>query len=235
MLPYSHCRALALTAIATSFFGASFATAQTAITSGFDLSVDGPVFEVPFSLNDHYRVDVPLIFDPKGGPMTKNFATPRFETGAPIQIDALQPFPFVVNENFPLVAGVSNHRVSDWHEIILTPGWAWIRPGSSAFPALFPPGTSLITRDGLPWPSTDIPGSGDPNRIDVQFSPIEPGHVLDIHKALLWVGTTDNRIWGDNPNESFIRVLEYPTPEPSSFVLAGFAVVALLLARKRLR
>ena len=46
-------------------------------------------------------------------------------------------------------------------------------------------------------------------------------------QGVLWVGTDTQRIWGDDPTETGIVVLEYPTPEPSSMVLAAFGLVGL--------
>ena len=219
---------------------APFAVAGTAaITAGFNLGIPGPFLNIPFqTFNNSYQVDQPLIFSPAAGPIAKDFGSPVLVTGAPILLVGSQPLPFPVNENFPLEnpPGAIGQSVSDWHEVIITPGWHWIQPGDPSFPTLFPTGTSLITRDGLPWASTPIPSPAvDPTRIDVKFSPITPGHVLDVHKALVWVGTDANRVWGDGPNETFIQILEYPTPEPSSLVLASLAILGLLLSRKRWR
>jgi len=80
----------------------------------------------------------------------------------------------------------------------------------------------------------------DPSKIWVEFPPIFPGEVLDVHKALLWVGTPGNRVWGDFYSddggtfidESFIRVIEYPTPEPAT---AGLLLLGMVLAAGRRR
>jgi hypothetical protein len=206
------------------------------VTSGYNLLADGPVISVPSATlpGTGYQVDLDLTFDPAAGPMTKNFDTPRYVTGQPVSLIGSQPLPFLVTENFNLVGGRA--LVSDWHEQIVTPGWVWVTPGQSVpgFPNLFPEGQSLITRNAQSWPSTPIGGSSDPARIDVQFAPIPSGNILDVHKALMWVGVTGaNDIWGDGPNETTITVLEYPTPEPSSIVLAGLGLVSLFVARRR--
>jgi hypothetical protein len=62
----------------------------------------------------------------------------------------------------------------------------------------------------------------------VIFDAIETGHILDIHKGLLWVGTPENPIWGDSPDELAILVREYPTPEPSSWMLAAVGMTMLV-------
>ena len=75
----------------------------------------------------------------------------------------------------------------------------------------------------------------DPRKIWVEFAPINPGEVLDVHKALLFVGTPTNRIWGDatDGSEDFIRVIEYPTPEPATVGLLALGAVAAAARRRR--
>ncbi len=215
---------------------APFAAAQAPITSGFNMSGQGANLDVPFdATNADWLLETSLIFDPTAPPMTKFFETPRQVTGAPIILDSQQPQPFTIWEYFSLFPGTpggppTSMPVADWHEEIATPGWEWVLPGDPRFPGLFPPGDSLITQDGQPWPWEFIPhpdGTTDPGRLWVKFPPIDPGHVLDIHKALLWVGTDTQRFWGDGPNQTGIVVLEYPTPEPSSFLLAAFGLIGL--------
>jgi MYXO-CTERM domain-containing protein len=230
----------ALAVLLAGFWAVAPAHAQV-IISGFNQSLDpGPPLQVGF-FNDPngWHLEVSLLFEPTAPPMIKDFQSPHGPTGAPILLDATQPLPFLVTELFSILgtAGVpfSGQPVTDWHERILTPGWQWITPGDPNFPGLFPPGTSLITRDGQPWPSNPLPPLNDPTTVSVLFPPIDPGHVLDIHKALLWVGTDTQRIWGDDPSETFIRVIEYPTPEPSSFVLGAVGLAALAALRLRRR
>jgi hypothetical protein len=131
---------------------------------------------------------------------------------------------FPVDENFALPLTAPTKPVSDWHEIILTPGWEWVLPGSR----LYPTDISLITRDGVNWPWQHVdPNNLTPQEISVVFEAIEGGHVLDIHKGLLWVGTPDDLIWGDEPDETVILVREYPTPEPASWMLAVVGLTTL--------
>jgi hypothetical protein len=210
--------------------------ASAQITAGF--SLDQPPGDPIFVEYDpgelHYVLQMDLIFDPNAGPMEKHFQSPLHPTGGPILLDAQQPFAQPVWEEFVLVGGPP---VSDWHEEILTPGWHWTLPGTPGVP----PG-SLITKNGMPWPSTPIPmpGGMDPSKIWVEFPPISPPDVLDVHKALLWVGTPGNRTWGDNVlddgtnhDESIIRVLEYPTPEPATVLLMVGGCAALWFRRAR--
>jgi len=226
------------------------ATAQgTSIsrTSGFNLrsTHSSPVIPVEFNSSDlKYRLDVNLIFKPSAPPMNKIFRSPTDAAGHPIILDALQPFPLEVWEEFYLAGGPP---VSDWHEEILTPGWEWLLPGDSRIPDPIddPFGThaSLITKNGEPWYSRPIPmpsGVDDRQKVWVEFEPIPHGNVLDVHKALLWVGTTDNRNWGDGIlndgttfDERYIKVREYPTPEPTSFALLVLGALALLVYRRR--
>jgi len=77
--------------------------------------------------------------------------------------------------------------------------------------------------------------TGQPAIVKRSFSPIKPGHVFGINKALLWVGDGDNTIWGDDLSELYVNVLEYPTPEPSSIALATVGLVGLAAYRLRRR
>jgi PEP-CTERM motif len=202
--------------------------AWAVLLAGSGPGASAPII-VPFdSDNMQWVLTEQITFDPGAPGMEKHFGSPQSSTGGPILLDAFQPFPIPVWENFPLIGGLP---ISDWHEELLTPGWEWLIPD---------PG-GLITRNGVPWPSQINPNS-DPVTLWVDFPPIVPdpfgGVVLDVHKEMLWVGTPGNSIWGDGVDdsgttvdESFIRVLEYPTPEPASVVLMGFGALALL--RKR--
>lgn len=227
--------------LAIFVLGSSIAANAQVIISGYNDSIpSGPPLEVPFNqTGNQWFVQAGLLFEPTAPPMIKDFGTPRLPTGAPVLLDALQPLPFLVTEIFGIAGNPSipfgGQPVSDWHERILIPGWQWVIPGDPRFPGLFPEGTSLITRDNQPWPSVSLDPVLDPTTVNVLFPPIDPGHVLDIHKALLWVGTDTQRIWGDDPTETFIRVVEYPTPEPSSFVLGAAGLVALVALRLRRR
>jgi hypothetical protein len=198
---------------------------------------------------DHWHLQVDMIHDPSTGPMEKHFQSPFGATGGPILLDALQPFPQVLWEDILILPTTPTlgFPVSDWHEEILTPGWEWVTPddprviaGAPGFAGLFPAGQTLITRNGQPWPSFPIPMPNvDPSKLWVEFPPIFPGEVLDVHKALLWVGTPGNRVWGDNlddaenpTDETFVRVIEYPTPEPASVALLSLGLLALCGRRR---
>jgi hypothetical protein len=197
-----------------------------------------------------YFLEVDLIHDPSAGPMIKRFQSPITDTNDRILLDATQLFPQSVWEDFHIVAPVpggppASVAVQDWHEEIWTDGWEWVLPGDARFPTLFPPGESLVTRNGEPhpWSFSPSPTVHAPHQLWVQFPPIHPGETLDIHKALLWVGTPGNRIWGDDVlddgsifDESLISVWEYPTvPEPSTWSLLalGMVVGGLMVAGRR--
>ncbi len=212
--------------VAVLLLAASPVWAQLAAGSG--AGAPAPI-QVDFnSLDIHWELTQPIIFDPSAPGMEKTFDSPKDVTGAPIHLDALQPFPIPVWENFPLIGGPP---VADWHEEIVTPGWVWSIPDPFG----------LITLNGVPWPSAVSPLS-TPTMLWVDFDPIptDPtgGTVLDIHKELLWEGTPGNRIWGDGVDdignvvdESGIIVLEHPTPEPTSLVLLSLGTLAMLRRR----
>lgn len=212
---------------------ATLATAQLTIVAG---TGDGPPteFVVPYSPSDSifgsWNLDANLIFEPTAPGMIKSFGAPRFLRGDRIQLIGSQPIVFPINENFFLPSTAPTAPITDWHEVILTPGWIWVLPGTPGLPTEI----SLITRDGENWPWSPIdPGNTNPQVISVIFQAIEAGHVLDIHKGLLWVGTPDNPIWGDSADELAILVREYPTPEPASWMLAAFGMTTLACWRWR--
>ena len=194
------------------------------------------------SSQDHWRVDEELIFDPHAPPMEKWFMTPP--------TSPTNPYPpgtaFPVWENFLLHP--LSLAVLDWHEVIHTPGWEWRYYEYNPDPT-DPNYEPLITRDGAPWPWKHQPPpatGGDPaTMLWVEFPPIEPGHILDVHKWLVWMGDPNpggipNTNWGDNMDdqgntldESMIAVWEYPTPEPSSILLVALGALALAGVRRR--
>lgn len=247
----AHCKFLLTLMISVSYlFGMTGnAVGQTSASAiaGFNLGAapsQDPIFVDWIIQEEHWMLQVDLIFDPSAGPMQKHFESPKDAGGTPILLDAQQPFPQTLWEEFlilPPPTAPNGFNVTDWHEEIHTPGWEWVEPDDSRFPDLFPAGESLITKDGVPWPSQPIPmPNPDPAKLWVEFPPIEPGHVLDVHKALLWIGTPGNRTWGDGVDdagnsvpESFIDVWEYPTPEPSTFAIASLVALGMLVWRRR--
>jgi len=178
---------------------------------------------------------LPLVADPKGSQMEKWFFTP---TGEPLQPGWSAP----VWENFLVWKGDSStptsRPITDWHEHVHEPGWVWEVPPPDAT------NESLITRDGEPWPWRHIPPSGDEPFspwLDVEFPAIEPGHILDIHKRLVWLGVEGNKLWGDQQldngepyQETMIGVWEYPTiPEPTTLLLSSLAALGFCARRRR--
>ncbi len=221
------------------------------IFAGPNLNAPAPaiVYSVPFDADaGDWFFEADLIFDPAAPPMVQDFQSPAFPSGDLILLDALQPLPFPVTENFFLTT--DSNAVSEWHQELTTEGWEWVLPddprvlaGEPGFTDLFLPKQSLITRDGEPWASSPISrGDGeDPSKLWVEFEPILPGQVLDIHKALLWVGTPGNRFWGDGleearsfTSEKNILVTAFPAPEPQSLLLCVLAAAGVpLVARRR--
>ena len=225
--------------------------AQTVtVTAGSNMEIDFNE-EVPVSYSGFggfYSFGVNLIHDPGAGPMIKRFESPITDTFQRILLNAQQPFPQRIWEQFHLVPGTPGNPggppismpVSDWHEEILTEGWEWVLPGDSRFTNLFPPNESLITKNGQPhpWQFPLRPAVHEPNKLWVEFPPISPGDTLEIHKALLWVGTPGNQTWGDDAlddgtffNETVISVFEYPTPEPTTLTLLALGAIGLLRRR----
>ncbi len=215
------------------------ARAQTSASaiSGYNPSAPATTIMVDYLASEmSYKLQVDLVFDPTAGPMLKMFRSPYEDTldNPLVQLDALQPFPQPVWEDFQIISGPPP---ADWHEEILTPGWEWVLPGDDRFPTLFPADASLITLNGNPhpWQPIPMPGGPMPHMVWAKFPPIPPGNTLDIHKALLWVGTPGDRIWGDMQlddgvfsDESYIVVREYPTPEPASIALAVLGALGLV-------
>lgn len=212
--------------IILSFAGAAWGQTSASAVSGFNPNAPRTPIDVAWE-GEHWHLLVDLIFDPGSGFMEKSFETPNI--GTLIQPGQTFPlweeFQLLDNPNYPVPI-----PVSDWHEELLTPGWIW---GEI-------PGESLITKNGQPWPWQPIPMPPDPSKIWVEFPPIFPPDILDVHKLLIWQGTADNSIWGDGINddgsimidESVIRAIEYPTPEPATAALLCLGTLAILGRRR---
>lgn len=188
---------------------------------------------------------IPLIAEPKAPPMEKWFHTPVDSSGQPLPLEPGWSAP--VWENFFVWPGDPNFpdvspAITDWHEHIHEPGWEWIVPSPGST------NPSLITRNHEAWPWDFIPPPAgtdpDPAWLWVKFDPIEPGFIFDIHKELVWRGTTENSVWGDNKlddgtpfDERMIGVWEYPTiiPEPSACALFGLGLLCLGYGRRNRR
>ncbi len=208
------------------------------VTAGSNYEIDfNQELPVPFSgFAGAWFVGADLIHNPSAGPMIKTFESPITDTLDPILLDAQQPFPIAVRETFRIVEppvlepGASPvnpfESVYGWYEEVLTEGWQWVLPNDPRYGEgpLF--GKPLITRDGNPHPSRPSilpavlggPLVFRPDVVGVEFARIDAGQVLGINKALVWVGTAGNRIWGDDRlddgtphNERAIRVWEHPT------------------------
>ena len=218
-------RSIAWPAILVSFTLVIAITQAQAVMTGSNMYVDyNEEADVPYSgFVGQYFLDTILIHSPWYGPFFKNFQSPITDTFDPILLDAQAWMPQVVTESYylpPILSPILTLPVAGWHEQIVTDGWQWVIPGDPRFPDLFPENQSLITLDGKPHPWTipPMPAVYQPETIWVEFPPIGEGFTLGIHKALLWVGTPGNRIWGDNVtddgtylDETSIRVFEHPT------------------------
>ena len=110
------CGRLIALAVVASFASLALLASTHAqpIVSGYNPSGGtGPTIPVPFPPGGHeWILEGSLIFDPTAPPMTKVFGTPTGTSGAPIPIDALQPFPILVHEYFNLFPLPGNSRHS---------------------------------------------------------------------------------------------------------------------------
>lgn len=218
-------RSMTRASVLASLVLAIAASQAQAVMAGSNMYVDynGEV-DVPYSgFAGQYYLNTILIHSPWYGPFFKNFESPISDTLDPILLDAEYPWPIIVNESYylpPILSPILTLPVAGWYEQIVTDGWEWVIPGDPRFPNCFPEDQTLITKNGEPHPSVVVPSIlavYEPEKLRIEFPPIREGETLDIHKALMWVGTPGNRIWGDHQtddgtyfSESFIRVFEYP-------------------------
>ncbi len=161
---------------------------------------------------------IPILIDPTGKPWDKIFTINRDGKGwAPGQsVTVTETIQFVPSTGTTVLP-------ADWHEYI-DPSYgdggnfAW---GSGSITVIAP--TSGI------YPA--IIGS-DPTSISFDFPPLPIPSEIQITKTLVW---TDGVITpGPNGSNNYtIHVTERPSPEPSTLTLAGIAVAALLVYRRR--
>ncbi len=225
------------------------ASAQTSsVTAGGNMEIDFNE-ELPVSYSSFvgaYFIDVELIHDPGAGPMIQRFETPTTDTNNRILLDAAQPAPqlvwgdYRIAETSPGGPPISE-PVHGWYAEIMTEGWEWVLPDDPGFPSSIPLDDPLITRDDVPHPASFPAPGAEPHEFWVEFPPVNPGETLGIHKALLWVGTTGNSIWGDDLlddgtpfNESLISVWAHPTvPEPSTWAMLLLGAIFCAALRRR--
>ncbi len=225
------------------------------VIAGSNYSIDfNQEVDVPFSgFAGAWFFDTRLAHQPEAGPMIKRFESPITDTLDPILLDANQPFAIPIQETFkvydpPILdpAGAADaifpfEPVYGWYEEIMTPGFIWVTPDDPRYGQgpLF--GKPLITRNGNPHPSyTSILPAGSlgpddtrphvyqPHVLAVEFARIDIGETLGINKAMLWVGTDGNSVWGDDQlddgtpfREDTIRVWEHPTNFGEVYDVAG--------------
>lgn len=128
----AHCKFLLTLMISVSYlFGLTGnAVGQTSASAiaGFNLGAapsQDPIFVDWIIQEEHWMLQVDLIFDPSAGPMQKHFESPKDAGGTPILLDAQQPFPQTLWEEFlilPPPTAPNGFNVTDWHEEIHTPG-----------------------------------------------------------------------------------------------------------------
>ncbi|MEM7626894.1 MAG: hypothetical protein AAF333_14970 [Planctomycetota bacterium] len=217
----------------------------TAPFVGSNLDIDFNVeIDVPFSgFAGLWFVNQPIVHVPEAGPMIKRFESPMTDTLDRIILDGQEPFPIAVRETFELLPSpllrpsTPFDNVYGWYQEVETDGWEWVTPSDPRYPDYGLFGRPLITKNGNPHPSRpaigpafslDAPLVFRPDIVNVEFARLEPGDTLGVNKALVWVGTEGNRLWGDDQlddgtpfDESVLRVWEYPTNLGALTVMPG--------------
>ncbi|MEZ6190498.1 MAG: PEP-CTERM sorting domain-containing protein [Phycisphaerales bacterium] len=147
----------------------------------------------------------PIDLDPVGPPWFKNVGDPNFlVTGAS---------DLAFNET---IINVGTEPWYDWHELILSPpvgmpqsNWLTVKVLVNGTPIGF-------SSTGLGTPALDLFGFSQP---------VLPGDILQIQKTVEVFSTAGF-------SGAFLRIQEYPTPEPASLALLSLGSLAVLRRRK---
>lgn len=147
----------------------------------------------------------PIDLDPAGPPWFKNVGDPNF------LITGTSDLTF--NET---IINVGTEAWYDWHEFILDPPVGLPQSSWQSVKVLV---------NGVPIGFNSI-GLGTPALDLFDFSqPVLPGDILQVQKTINVFSTAGH-------SGAFLRILEYPTPEPASLTLLGLGSLAVLRRRK---
>ena len=148
---------------------------------------------------------IPIDLDVDGPPWFKSVSDPLgILTG---------PFDLAFNET---IINVGTEPWYDWHEVILDPPAGMPQSSWQAVKVLVNGVPIGFNSSGLGTPTLDL----------FDFTqPVLPGDILEVQKIVDAYDTTDN-------SGAFLRILEYPTPEPASAALLGLGALAVLGRRK---
>lgn len=192
----------ALSLTLTLFIGCGTALAQGTATGPFTNHIVEPG---PVVNIGSLINPIPIDLDPNGPPWFKSVSDPNGVITSPTDL--------FFNET---IINVGTEPWYDWHEVILDPP-AGLPQSNWVDVKVLVNGTTIgFSSSGLGTPVLDL----------FDFSqPVLPGDILEIQKI---VGAYDTT----TVSGAFLRILEYPTPEPASLALLSLGGLSFLRRRK---